>query len=69
MAISRIPPRNKSVLPKKPNLMYFKVYDDESTERFEEVGKMVKDKKLKWAYHAIDNGKGCHFYRIIKIKK
>lgn len=41
---------------------YIKVLSTESVDKFEEIGKLVKEKKIKWVFHKIENSVGVHYY-------
>ena len=64
--------RTKPIIPKKDvksksakERKYLKVLASESIEVFREIGERVFKKELKWAYYAIENSKGTHYYLIL----
>lgn len=60
------PPKAGTVtIQNKANNKFIKVLSTDSTERFDEIGELVKQKLLKWS-HFFDN---THYYLILKKKK
>lgn len=48
---------------KKIDERYIRVCENESIERFKEMGELVNKKEVKWVRYAVENSKGYHFYR------
>jgi len=54
---------------KKATRAYVKVLSNESEEKFNEIGLLVHQKKLKWAYSLTENLITTHYYLILKNTK
>ena len=52
---------------KKRMYEYEKLADNSNSSLFSAMGKRVQEGELKWAYYAIENDTGYHYY--IKLKK
>lgn len=44
---------------------YVRISEDSDIEKFKEMSTRIQNKTLEWAYYAIDNDKGYHYYRIL----
>ena len=44
---------------------YLSISSNESVEKFEQFGKKVQNKQLKWAFYIIENSVGVHYYLIL----
>lgn len=62
--IGKRPPKVTS-LPQNTG-RFIRVYDNEPNSRFEEVGRLVIDGKLKWICHKKEGNTGYHYYKKIK---
>jgi hypothetical protein len=60
------PVRKKTEVTKKNEYEYVKVPGNAKENRFNEIGQKVQNGELQWAYYAIENDIGYHFYRKLK---
>jgi hypothetical protein len=66
--LAEITKTQPKITPSRPKIKInqssiIKISEDESSERFSEIGEQVKKKKLKWLYYAVVNGTGHHHYQ------
>jgi hypothetical protein len=67
---NKMPPKlGNLVTVKKATKAYVQVLSTESEEKFKEIGALVNQKKLKWAYYTNENSIGTHYYLILKNQK
>ena len=45
---------------------YIKLHPKDKSDEFRTIGERVQRGELKWAYYAIDNDKGYHYYEKLK---
>jgi hypothetical protein len=62
--INKRPPKIKSMT--EPNSRYIKVLSTESVDRFNEMGELINQKKVKWSFYKIENSIGIHYYLKLK---
>lgn len=72
--VNKRPPKVKETKVEKPEKpavksKFIKVGINEPASRFVEMGEMVNNKEVKWAYFASDGSTGYHYYLILKNKK
>jgi hypothetical protein len=72
--VNKRPPRvteSKLEKPEKPasKSKFIKVGLNEPESKFVEMGEMVNNKEVKWAYFSSDGSTGYHYYLILKHKK
>ena len=60
------PVRKKTEVIKKNEYEYVKVPGNAKENRFNEIGQKVQSGELQWAYYAVENDIGYHFYRKLK---
>jgi hypothetical protein len=48
------------------NRKYVRISENESREKFQEIGERVYRKELKWVYYCLENNVGFHYYLILK---
>lgn len=44
---------------------YVRIAENSDIEKFKEMSTRIQNKTLEWAFYAIDNDKGYHYYRIL----
>ena len=47
-------------------IKYIRICEDEGIEKFKEMSDRIQNKSIQWAFYAIDNDKGYHYYLILK---
>jgi hypothetical protein len=72
--VSKRPPKKTETKVEKPTKpaskeKFIKVGINEPASRFVEMGEMVNNKEVKWAYYSSDGSTGYHYYLILKNKK
>jgi len=71
--VSKRPPKKTETKLEKPAKVskekFIKVGINEPASRFVEMGEMVNNKEVKWAYYSSDGSTGYHYYLILKNKK
>jgi hypothetical protein len=60
------PLRKKTEVINKNEYEYVKVPGNTKENRFNEIGQKVQSGELQWAYYAVENDIGYHFYRKLK---
>jgi hypothetical protein len=69
--LGKRPPKQTEEKPAKPAPIskFIRVALNEPASRFVEMGEMVYNKEVKWAYFSSDGNTGYHYYLILKGNK